>query len=86
MLNMLMFWVVTVCARGSDVDFALGGRRPAPSSLCRLDDEREALAGRRGYAFGRAVFVIERFVSRGSLGAKEIHVVDGKTRDGANLV
>jgi hypothetical protein len=88
MLDVLMFWVVAVCARGSDVDLALalGGGRATPSSLCRFNDEREALTGRRRYAFGRAVLVIERFVGRVSVGAKDVHVCNGKTGDGAGWV
>lgn len=67
-----MGWVVTVCARGGDVDLACS-RRLGPSSLGRLNDEGEALTGRRRYAFGRAMFIVERLVGTGSLGAKHVH-------------
>ena len=47
--NMLVFWVIAVCARGGDVDLRalLCGRRLGASGTRRLEDKREALTGRR---------------------------------------
>ena len=47
--NVLVLWVIAVCARGGDVYLRtlLCGRRLGASGIRRLEDKGEALTGRR---------------------------------------
>lgn len=75
--NVLMCWVVAVCAGRGNFDLGLGlGFRGFASNVTGLEDHGEALAGRRGDAFGRAL-IFDRLMSVGTLGTKVIHADDG---------
>jgi hypothetical protein len=70
MADVLVFWIVTVCAGGSDIDF--GRWLGFAFGLGRFKDYGEALAGRRRNALRRRLLVVDGVMTR-MLGAKEIH-------------
>jgi hypothetical protein len=61
--DVLVCWVVAVCAGSGNFDLGLGlGLRGFASNVAGLEDHGEALAGRRRDAFGRAL-IFDRLMS-----------------------
>lgn len=72
-IDVLMRWVVTICAGSRNLDFRLGfGLGGLAPYVCGLEHCGEALARRRRDAFRRA-FIVDRLMGVRTPGTEVIH-------------